>query len=125
MESFQPGLKFNPINRAEIVSRLHGKFQPGVSLNFSSNRGVMKYQPRLKRSGLKMEVVHFFEEFKKLFMWLLLDFCELLWLHVKIEQSEIKRCLIKRCFFSTRFEISRRLHDDFSAQSNRLKFAAR
>ena len=30
MESFQPGLNFNPVNRADIVSRLHGKFQPGL-----------------------------------------------------------------------------------------------
>jgi hypothetical protein len=39
MESFQPGLNFNPVNRAEIVSRLRGKFQPGMSKNFSSNPG--------------------------------------------------------------------------------------
>ena len=31
MESFQPGLNFSPVNRAEIASRLHGQFEPGLS----------------------------------------------------------------------------------------------
>jgi hypothetical protein len=31
MGSFQPGLNFNPVNRAEIVSPLHDKVQLGVS----------------------------------------------------------------------------------------------
>jgi hypothetical protein len=31
MGSFQPVLNFNPVNRAEIVSRLHDKVQLGVS----------------------------------------------------------------------------------------------
>ena len=30
MESFQPGLNFSPVNRAEIASRLHGQFEPGL-----------------------------------------------------------------------------------------------
>ena len=36
MESFQPGLSFSPVNRAEIVLRLHGNIQPGVTQNCSS-----------------------------------------------------------------------------------------
>jgi hypothetical protein len=32
MESFQPGLSFSPGKRAEIASRLHEQFQPGLSL---------------------------------------------------------------------------------------------
>ena len=32
MESFQPGLSFSPVKRAEIASRLHGQFEPGLSL---------------------------------------------------------------------------------------------
>ena len=31
MGSFQHGLNFNPVNRTEIVSRLHDKVQLGVS----------------------------------------------------------------------------------------------
>jgi hypothetical protein len=31
MESFQAGLNFNPVNRAEIVTRLDDKLQLGVS----------------------------------------------------------------------------------------------
>ena len=34
MASFQPGLNFNAVKRAEIVSRLHGKSQPEASWNF-------------------------------------------------------------------------------------------
>jgi hypothetical protein len=38
MESFQPGLNFNPVKRAEIVSQLHGKSdQP--ALNFQLKQG--------------------------------------------------------------------------------------
>ena len=37
MESFQPGLSFSPVNRAEIVLRLHGNIQPGVTQNCSSS----------------------------------------------------------------------------------------
>ena len=29
MESFQPGMNFSPVNRAEIASRLHGNLNPG------------------------------------------------------------------------------------------------
>jgi hypothetical protein len=32
MESFQPGLSFSPVKRAEIASRLHEQFEPGLSL---------------------------------------------------------------------------------------------
>jgi hypothetical protein len=32
MESFQPGLSFSPVKRAEIASRLHERFEPGLSL---------------------------------------------------------------------------------------------
>jgi hypothetical protein len=35
MESFQPGLNFSPVNRAEIASRLHGQFEPGLSFSQS------------------------------------------------------------------------------------------
>ena len=37
MESLQPGLSFSPVNRAEIVLRLHGNIQPGVTQNCSSS----------------------------------------------------------------------------------------
>ena len=37
MESFQPGLSFSPVNRAEIDLRLHGNTQPGVTQNYSSS----------------------------------------------------------------------------------------
>ena len=37
MESFQPGLSFSPVNRAEIVLRLDGNIQPGVTQNCSSS----------------------------------------------------------------------------------------
>ena len=37
MESFQPGLSFSPVKRAEIVLRLHGNIQPGVTQNCSSS----------------------------------------------------------------------------------------
>jgi hypothetical protein len=32
MESFQPGLSFSQVKRAEIASRLHEQFEPGLSL---------------------------------------------------------------------------------------------
>ena len=37
MESFQPGLSFSPVNRADIVLRLHANIQPGVTQNCSSS----------------------------------------------------------------------------------------
>ena len=37
MESFQPGLSLSPVKRAEIVLRLHGNIQPGVTQNCSSS----------------------------------------------------------------------------------------
>jgi hypothetical protein len=65
--SFQPGLNFNPVNRAEIVSRLHGKFQPGMSKNFISNRGEISARTETikPQNGAKM-----------MFTSLLFDFCE-------------------------------------------------
>jgi hypothetical protein len=35
MESFQPGLNFSPVSRAEIASRLHGQFEHGLSFSQS------------------------------------------------------------------------------------------
>ena len=59
MESSQPGLNFSPVNRAEIVSRLHEfKFQL---------KPRMKSQPRAEQSSLKIELFCFCEEFKVLF----------------------------------------------------------
>jgi thiamine monophosphate synthase len=59
MESSQPGLNFSPVNRAEIVSRLHEfKFQL---------KPRMKSQPQAEQSSLKIEVFCFCEEFKVLF----------------------------------------------------------
>jgi hypothetical protein len=46
MESFQPRLNFSPVNRAEITSRLHGQFEPGLSY---INQG-WKFQPGMKIS---------------------------------------------------------------------------
>ena len=37
MENFQPGMSFSPVNRAEIVLRLHGIIQPGLTQNCSSS----------------------------------------------------------------------------------------
>jgi hypothetical protein len=34
MESFQLGLSFSPVKRAEIASRLHEQFEPGLSLMY-------------------------------------------------------------------------------------------
>ena len=50
MENFQPWLNFNRVNRAEIVSRLHGKFQLERSLNFSSNPGEISARAETIRS---------------------------------------------------------------------------
>ena len=82
MASFQPGLNFNAVKRAEIVSRLHGKFQPEASWNFSRS----------------------FSKNFKCCSCLLFDLCEhrqsiplivygasesaRLWLHSKIEQTQ-------------------------------------
>ena len=41
MESFQPGSSFSPVNRAEIVLRLHGNIQPGVTQNCRSSEAKM------------------------------------------------------------------------------------
>jgi hypothetical protein len=46
MESFQPRPNFSPVNRAEIASRLHGQFEPGLSY---INQG-WKFQPGMKIS---------------------------------------------------------------------------
>jgi hypothetical protein len=54
MKSFQPGLKFNTVNRAEILSRLQFTWQ-------NSARDELEFQ-------FKMELFRFFEEFKMLFM---------------------------------------------------------
>ena len=56
MESFQPGLSFSPVNRAEIDLGLHGNTQPGVTQNCSSSEA--KISPGISkraetRPGLK------------------------------------------------------------------------
>jgi hypothetical protein len=50
MESFQPGLSFSPVKRAEIASRLHEQFQPGLefSQSYIYNQPGLKCQPGLK-----------------------------------------------------------------------------
>jgi hypothetical protein len=58
MGSSQPGLNFNPVNLAEIVSQLHGKLiSAWYELEF-------QFKPVSKCSYFP----RFFEEFKMLFM---------------------------------------------------------
>ena len=110
---FQPGLNFNPgwistrLTKLKFVSRLHGKFQPGMSYRMSVQTGA-KSQPGLKRSSSKMELFRFFEEFKMWFMSIF-DFCKTVVIHLKIEQTEIK----PRCFFNPGWNVPSIIQDDF------------
>jgi hypothetical protein len=60
MESFQPGLNFSPVNRAEIASRLHGQFEPGLSFSQSYIFIPCSKQTRAEMSS-RAEIIRYHE----------------------------------------------------------------
>ena len=73
----------------KIVIWLHGKFQPGLSSNFSS-KGRMNCQPKWNKQVLKSND-GFLKKIKTLWVpVILLLYLTLLWFHLKINQTEIK-----------------------------------
>ena len=66
MESFQPGLSFSPVNRAEIVLRLHGNIQPGLTQHCSSSE--VKIFARAETIKSRNEAILVYLTTKNLFM---------------------------------------------------------
>ena len=58
MESFQPGLSFTQVNRAEIVLRLHGNIQLGITQNCSSGEAKIFARAETIKSGNEATLVY-------------------------------------------------------------------
>jgi hypothetical protein len=99
---FQPRPNFSPVNRAKIVSRffmanisprdkLEFQFKPGWNLSLHGwNDQVSKWS----------YIFHFFEEFKIMAVHIYYLTSARMWLHLKIEHTEIKQ--LKRCWIESR-----------------------
>jgi hypothetical protein len=60
MESYQPGLNFSPVNRAEIASRLHGQFESELSFSQSYIFIPCSKQTRAEMSS-RAEIIRYHE----------------------------------------------------------------